>query len=150
MIAPRTRLQFPLHQLDWALADAWADSIKFVVVERSGNKRMYQKKELPGRHIYVELDHVVGQFLDKSCLVVSCGYPLFLAEGNKHRPGRPPQAVFDLGGPAQQQPSATNPVASEDRSQQTLGYVPPAGHLDIAWLILSACSARFLAPQRQR
>ena len=63
MIAPRTRLQFPLHQLDWALADAWADSIKFVVVERSGNKRMYKKKELPGRHIYVELDHVVGQLL---------------------------------------------------------------------------------------
>ena len=74
MIAPRTRLQFPLHQLDWALADAWADSIKFVVVERSGNKRMYQKKELPGRHIYVELDHEVGQFLLQAWIRIAWWY----------------------------------------------------------------------------
>lgn len=61
MIAPSTRLDFPLHQLDWALIDAWADSTDFVVVERSSNRRMYNKRELPGRHIYVELDHAVGQ-----------------------------------------------------------------------------------------
>jgi len=67
MIAPRTRLQFPLHQLDWALADAWADSIEFVMVERSGNKRMYKKKVLPGRHIYVELDHSdISHFADQN------------------------------------------------------------------------------------
>lgn len=74
MIAPRTRLQFPLHQLDWALADAWADSIEFVVVERSGNKRMYKKKELPGRHIYVELDHVVGQLLLQAWIRIAWWY----------------------------------------------------------------------------
>ena len=74
MIAPRTRLEFPLHQLDWAVVDAWAVSIEFVVVERSGNKRMYKKAELLGRHIYVELDHAVGQLLLQAWIRIAWWY----------------------------------------------------------------------------
>ena len=74
MIAPRTRLEFPLHQLDWAVVDAWAVSIEFVVVERSGNKRMYKKAELPGRHIYVELNHAVGQLLLQAWIRIAWWY----------------------------------------------------------------------------
>ena len=74
MIAPRTRLEFPLHQLDWALIDAWADSTEFIAVQRSRNKRMYKKAELPGRHIYVELDHAVGQLLLQAWIRVAWWY----------------------------------------------------------------------------
>ena len=74
MIAPRTRLEFPLHQLDWAVIDAWADSNEFVAVERSGNRRMYKKTELPGRHIYVELDHGVGRLLLQAWIRIAWWY----------------------------------------------------------------------------
>lgn len=74
MIAPRTRLEFPLHQLDWAVVDAWAVSIEFVVVERSDNKRMYKKAELPGRTIYVELNHAAGQLLLQAWIRIAWWY----------------------------------------------------------------------------
>jgi len=67
-------LEFPLHQLDWAVVDAWADSMEFVVVERSDNKRIYKKKELPGRHIYVELDHAAGQLLLQAWIRITWWY----------------------------------------------------------------------------